>query len=104
MRAAAALAGLALAACGPQALATDVTRAAARSVVANALGVQYARAEADLAATCLMQAATDAQAAALARDLGVRPGSVTMANVRGLAAHPAAQACVAAHGLPPVAA
>ncbi|MBD3763844.1 MAG: hypothetical protein IE927_03675 [Rhodobacterales bacterium] len=104
MRAAAALAGLALTACSPQALATDVTRAAARNVVANALGVQYPSAQSELAATCLVQAATDDEAAALARDIGVRPGTVTMDNIRALAARPAAQDCVAARGLPPVAA
>ena len=39
---------------------------------------------------------------ALARDVGVEAGTQTVANIRNLALRPAAQACFAASGVPPV--
>lgn len=92
-------AALLLAACSPQDLADNVTERAARSVVVSVVSAQYAAPQAEVVADCLLSAAAPAERETLARDVGNRPGTVTEANVRALAARPAAAGCVAQAGL-----
>ena len=103
MKARAALMALSLAACTPQAMTDRVSEGAARSVVLNVLVNQYPRPEADQAADCVIANATPPEAQALARDVGTRAGTGTVANIAAIAARPATQSCVASRGLAPVA-
>ncbi len=93
---------LLLSACSPQDLADSVAARAARSVVVTVVSAQYAAPQAEVVADCLMAVASPSEREALARDVGSRPGTVTEANVRALAARPAAADCVARAGLPAV--
>ncbi len=95
----AAFALLLLAACSPQDMAGKVKARAARSVVVSVVSAQYAAPQAEVAADCLLAAASPPEVEALARDVGNRPGTVTEDNVRALAARPAAADCVARAGL-----
>lgn len=88
-----------LSACSPQDVADNVTERAARSVVVSVVSAQYAAPQAEVAADCLLGAATPIEREALARDVGNRPGTVTESNVRALAARPTAADCVARAGL-----
>jgi len=103
MRAGAAPLALALAACTPQAMADRVGEGAARSVVLNVVMNQYPRPGAEQAADCVIANATGAEVQALARDVGTRAGTGTLANIAAITARPATQSCVAARGLAPVA-
>jgi hypothetical protein len=90
---------LTLAACSPQTVVEGVNARAAKSVVLSVVSAQYPAPQAEVAAECLLAVATPAETEALARDVGNRPGTLTEANVRALAARPAAADCVAAAGL-----
>jgi hypothetical protein len=102
MRMGAAPLALALAACTPQVMADRVGEGAARSVVLNVVTNQYPRPEADQAADCVIANASVAEVQALARDVGTRAGTGTLANIAAIAARPATQSCVAGRGLAPV--
>lgn len=97
-----ALATLTLAACTPQAMTDRVNEGAARSVVLNVVVNQYPRPEADQAADCVIAHATPAEAQALARDVGTRAGTSTLATIRSIASRPATQSCVTSRGLAPL--
>ncbi len=93
---------LTLAACTPQAVTDRVSEGAARSVVLNVVLNQYPRPEADQAADCIIASASTVEVQALARDVGTRAGTSTLATIRTVAARPATQSCVDARGLAPV--
>lgn len=97
-----AAAALMLAACTPQAMTDRVGEGAARSVVLNVVMNQYPRPEADQAADCVIANATPPEVQALARDVGTRAGTGTIANIAAITARPATQSCVAGRGLAPV--
>lgn len=103
MRAAAVLALVAgLAACSPAEIATDVTRRAARSVVLPVITVTTPAPANELATDCVIANATNAELNDLARDVGVRAGTLTEQNIRTILAKPATQSCIAGKGLAPV--
>ena len=91
-----------LAACSPAELADKVSRRAAESVVQPVVNIDMPAGVADQATTCLLDAASPAEVDALARDVGVEAGSSTKARIRELALRPAAAACFAANGVPPL--
>lgn len=93
---------LALAACDPQALADDVARRAANSVVLAVVQADLPAGPAQVATTCILDNATKPEIEALARDVGVVAGTLTRANIRTVALRPATQGCFAANNLPPV--
>lgn len=96
------LAALTLAACDPQAAVDDVVRRTAADVVYAVVNRDMPAAPARAATECILQAATMPEIRALARDVGVEAGTLTVENIRNLALRPAAQSCFAASGVPPV--
>lgn len=103
MRALAALVLLPLvAACSPQNVAEDVTRAAAKSVIQPVIANQFPEPAAEIATGCLLDNATGEELRSLARDVGTRAGTSTVATVLTIAARPAALACLANAGLQPL--
>ena len=96
------LAVLLLAACDPAELADKAVRRTAESVVQPVVARELPGSVADAATACLLDAASPDEMRALARDVGVEAGSQTIANIRNLATRPAATACFAARGVPPL--
>lgn len=94
---------LALPACDPAAMQAAVAGRAAQSVVVNVLVNQYPQAGAEVAAECLVAHATPAEVQALARDVGTRAGTSTLATIRAVADRPGTRQCLSARGLAPVA-
>jgi hypothetical protein len=94
---------LLLSACDPAAVTGNLTDRAARSVVVNVLVNQYPRPQAETATTCVLSNASPTETEALARDVGTRAGTVTVANIRTIGDRPATKACLAAQGLIPIA-
>lgn len=92
-----------LAACSPQQVTQDVTRAAARSVVVPVLTQQYREPEAEVVADCILTYAAPSEVQAVARDVGNRAGSLTVQNIRIMAMRPAVASCVTSRGLLPIA-
>lgn len=92
-----------LAACSPQQVTEDVTRAAARSVVVPVLMQQYREPEAEVAADCILAYAPPSEVQAVARDVGNRAGTLTVQNIRIMAMRPAVASCVTSRGLLPIA-
>ena len=92
----------ALAACSPADLANKVSRRAAESVVQPVVNIEMPAGVANAATACILDAASPAEVDALARDVGVEAGTSTKARIRELALRPAAQACFAANGVPPL--
>ncbi|MGQ0564691.1 MAG: hypothetical protein ACT4OK_06430 [Gemmobacter sp.] len=94
---------LLLAACSPQAAVDNFTDRAARSVVVNVLVNQYPRPQAETATTCVIRNADPSEVEALARDVGARAGTTTVARIRAIGNRPATQGCLASQGLAPIA-
>jgi hypothetical protein len=92
-----------LCACDLADMQARVTGRAAQSVVVNVLANQYPQAAAEAAADCVVSNAAPAEAAALARDVGTRAGTSTVATIRSIADRPGTVRCLAARGLAPVA-
>jgi hypothetical protein len=90
---------LALAACSPQAVADQLGRRAAETVVMPVMAEGLPSGPAQAATTCIVQNATAAEVQALARDVAVVAGTLTKATIRAIAARPEAQACFAAKGV-----
>jgi hypothetical protein len=90
------------AACSPADLANKVSRRAAESVVQPVVNINMPAGPAQAATACILDAASPAEVDALARDVGVEAGTSTKARIRELALRPAAQACFAASGVPPL--
>lgn len=93
---------LLLAACDPQAMVDGTVRRTAGEVVEAVVIKEMPAAPAKAATECILQAASIEEQRALARDLGVEAGTQTKENIRNLALRPAAQACFAASGVPPL--
>jgi hypothetical protein len=91
-----------LAGCSPADLANKVSRRAAESVVQPVVNINMPAGPAQAATACILDAASPAEVDALARDVGVEAGSSTKARIRELALRPAAQACFATNGVPPL--
>jgi hypothetical protein len=103
MRVAMALAGLALlAACDPAKVADSAVKRAASSVVFPVVNIDMPAGPAQAATDCILNTASPDERQLLARDVGVEAGSSTKATIRSIALRPAAQACFAAAGVPPI--
>lgn len=96
------LAVLLLAGCDPQALADKAVRRAAEQVVMPVVARDMPTGPAQAATGCILDAATGAETEALARDIGVEAGTLTIATIRAIAQRPAAQGCFARSGVPPL--
>jgi hypothetical protein len=95
-------AAVVLAACDPQAAIDNTVRRTAAEVVEPVVARELQGPMAKAATECILQAASMPEIRALARDIGVEAGTQTKENIRNLALRPAAQACFAANGVPPV--
>jgi hypothetical protein len=93
---------LVLAACDPQQIVDKAVRRTAETVVQPVVNVDMPAGPAEQATACILDAASPAEVSALARDVGVEAGTSTKARIRELALRPAAQACFAARGVPPL--
>jgi hypothetical protein len=96
------LSGLVLAACDPTELVDSALKRTAHSVVFPVVNIDMPAEPARLATKCILDAATQEELELLARDVGVEAGTSTKATIRQIAVRPAAQACYAANGVPPV--
>ncbi len=93
---------LALAACSPEKLATDVTRRTAKTVVLPVVR-DVAPPPADtLAAECILANASNAELNDLARNVGNEAGTLTIQTIRTIAERPSTRACMAGRGLAPL--
>jgi hypothetical protein len=103
MRAAFALAALALlAACDPAAVADKAMARTAKTVVFPVVNVDMPAGPAESATECILAEATPDELRLLSRDVGVVAGTSTKATIRTIALRPGAQACFAAAGVPPI--
>lgn len=93
------LTGAALAACSPQTLTDGVTDRAARAVVVPVLQNYMTAPQAEAAAGCVLANADSAEKRALARDVGVRAGTLTVQNVTNIIRRPATGACLRTRGI-----
>jgi len=98
----AALAILLLAACDPAEVADKALRRAAETVVMPVVNRDMPSGPAQAATACILDAASPAERQALARDVGVEAGTLTVQTIRSIAARPAARTCFAAAGVPPI--
>ena len=92
----------ALAACDPAEMADKAMRRTAETVVMPVVNVNMPAGPAEAATRCILDAASPDEVRLLARDVGVEAGSSTKATIRTIALRPAAQACFAAQGVPPI--
>lgn len=90
------------AACDPQVLADKAMRRTAETVVRPVLARELPGNVAEAATQCVLDAADAEEIRALARDVGVEAGSLTVENIRNLATRPSATACFARNGVPPL--
>lgn len=91
-----------LAACDPGELVSSALKRTAYSVVFPVVNIDMPAEPARLATNCILDAASQDELELLARDVGVEAGTATKATIRGIAVRPAAQACFAANGVPPL--
>jgi hypothetical protein len=91
-----------LAACDPAELVDSALKRTAHTVVFPVVNIDMPAEPARLATNCILDAASQNELELLARDVGVEAGTSTKATIRGIAVRPAAQACFAANGVPPV--
>jgi hypothetical protein len=91
-----------LAACDPAAVADKALKRTAQTVVFPVVNVDMPAGPAQSATDCILAAATPDELRLLARDVGVIAGTSTKATIRAIALRPAAQACFAAAGVPPI--
>lgn len=89
-----------LAACSPQQIAGDVTRAAAKSVILPIVGQRLPEMQAEQVTGCVLDNATGPELQTLARDIGTRAGTRTVGIVADVMRRPQTVQCVAALGLP----
>ncbi|MEH6772824.1 MAG: hypothetical protein V7668_02765 [Cereibacter changlensis] len=100
MRGAALILALTVAACSPQAVADDVARRAARTVVLPVVQQYMPGPAAEGVTLCIIDNASAAEISSLARDVGTRAGTLTVQTVLTVAQRPATQQCVLNSGLP----
>lgn len=93
---------LVLTACDPQGLADKALRRTAETVVQPVVARDMPASVADLATACILDAAAQEEINGLARDAGVEAGSRTKDSIRIIAQRPAAAACFARTGVPPL--
>lgn len=93
---------LLLAACDPAELVDSALKRTAHSVVFPVVNIDMPAEPARLATKCILDAASEDELRLLARDVGVEAGTATKATIRSIAMRPAAQACFAANGVPPL--
>jgi hypothetical protein len=93
---------IALGACDPREVADKAVRRAAETVVLPVVNRDMPSGPAQAATGCILDAATGAEIDALARDVGVEAGTLTVATIRSIAQRPAAQGCFARSGVPPL--
>ncbi|MBT9247574.1 hypothetical protein KM031_13930 [Gemmobacter fulvus] len=93
----------ALAACNPQTVAQNINTRAARSVVVPVMQNYMTAPQAEAAADCVIANASPAELQGLARDVGVRAGTLTVQNVANILRRPATASCMRARGIGPVA-
>ncbi len=93
---------LGLAACDPAELVDSALKRTAFSVVNPVVNIDMPAEPARKATNCILDAASQEELKLLARDVGVEAGTATKATIREIALRPAAQACYAANGVPPV--
>ncbi len=91
-----------LAACDPAELVDNALKRTAYSVVFPVVNIDMPGGPAQQATNCILDAASEVELRLLARDVGVEAGSSTKATIRDIAQRPAAQACFAANGVPPL--
>jgi hypothetical protein len=91
-----------LAACDPAELVDSALKRTAHTVVFPVVNIDMPAEPARKATNCILDAASQEELELLARDVGVEAGTSTKATIRGIAVRPAAQACFAANGVPPV--
>ena len=91
-----------LAACDPQVLADKAMRRTAETVVRPVMARELPGNVAEAATQCVLDAAGTDEIRALARDVGVEAGTLTVQNIRNLATRPNAAACFARNGVPPL--
>ena len=91
-----------LTACDPQELADKALRRTAESVVQPVVARDMPAGVADAATACILDAADQEEINGLARDAGVEAGSRTKDSIRIIAQRPAAAACFARSGVPPL--
>ena len=89
-----------LAACSPQQVAEDVTRAAAKSVILPVVAQRLPETQAEQVTACVLDNATGAELQILARDIGTRAGTRTVGIVADVLRRPQTVQCVAGLGLP----
>ncbi|WP_237684710.1 hypothetical protein [Szabonella alba] len=92
-----------LVACSPQRMAEDMTRAAAKSVILPVVGQRLPETQAEQVTACVLDNATLPELQALARDVGTRAGTRTVAVVADVLRRPGTVQCVARLGLPGIA-
>jgi len=91
-----------LAACDPAELVDSALKRTAYSVVFPVVNIDMPGGPAQKATNCILDAANETELRLLARDVGVEAGTATKATIRAIAVRPAAQACFAANGVPPL--
>lgn len=96
------IAVLGLSACDPAELVDSALKRTAHSVVFPVVNIDMPAEPARKATNCILDAASPDELQLLARDVGVEAGTATKATIRSIAVRPAAQACYAANGVPPV--
>lgn len=93
---------VAIAACSPEELATDLTRSTARTVVLPVVRDVASPPADTLATECILNNATNAELNVLARNVGNSAGTLTIQTIRTIAERPATRACLTGQGLPPL--
>jgi hypothetical protein len=91
-----------LAGCDLAKVADDALKRTAYTVVFPVVNIDMPAEPARKGTNCILDAASEEELKLLARDVGVEAGTRTKANIREIAVRPAAQACFAANGVPPV--
>ena len=93
---------LILAACDPADVVDSAMRRTAHTVVFPVVNIDMPAEPARKATNCILDAASPDELQLLARDVAVEAGSSTKVTIRDIALRPAAQACFAANGVPPI--
>jgi hypothetical protein len=96
------LAMVTLAACDPAEIVDSALKRTAYSVVFPVVNIDMPAEPARKATNCILDAASQEELRLLARDVGVEAGTSTKATIRAIAVRPAAAACFAANGVPPM--
>jgi len=91
-----------LAACDPAELVDSALKRTAYSVVFPVVNIDMPAEPARNATNCILDAASPDELRLLARDVGVEAGTATKATIRTIAVRPAARACYASNGVPPL--